>query len=690
MVSKIRTKLPLTYLFLGLCYLMFGCKREEKIWQNNLLAPIFQADMSLNDLIPDSLLTTNSDGSYNLVYQYSVDVDSVGNYLTVPDTVDTVNVKLQSLILDDRNLVDTFTLREMDPQSGFLDGLTVPLQAFDLTNAGGEQEIDVSEAFFQTAKFVSGNLDVTLHNDLPVYVDLIIFQLANKNDGSIVVRDTFLDIPEFTSQTKTISLAGKQINGVMLGKVLRVKTRASSGSVLVDADKGIRIEMTVRDLKPEYATAIFPAQTLVADTQEVVYNFGGPQITEMKARSGFVIMKIFSTIEEEIIIDYSFPFSGEGGDYSKPFSRQYRVPAAAPGTTQKIEAKFPLDGFALQYKGKDPNSPPFTNTVYSRLTAKTVYSGKVRNLSLNDSVYIEFGLVDIVPEYAFGDFGTKTYKVEDPFEVKALKNVFGAVDLENVQMTLTYDNGFGVEALTTVNSITAINNRTGQSVQLTHPTLINKDILIRKAQNPPFTPHKTIFTFNNTNSNLEGFIENMPDKIVPDIKVVTRPNGSNDYTDFVFFDSYLKTHLSLFMPATFGMDRLKFVRKQGFNFSDIRNNEKIVSGTFKLKVENDFPMSAEISIEFLDNSDQILLEIFEMDNVVDAAVIPSGSDKTSGPATSWLTTRLSSMDLDMIRDATRVRITSTFDTPGNNRTKIFNSYQIKTKLIGDFVYEQSL
>ena len=654
------------------------------------MAPIFQADMSLEDLFQDSILFKNTDDSYRLVYEYTTAIDSVGSYLTVPDTIDTVNVKLQNLILDDRNLVDTFTLREMDPASGLLDGLTVPLQAFDLENAGGEQEIDVSEAFFQTAKFKEGFLDVTLHNDLPVYVDLIVFQLTNKNDGSIVVKDTFLDIPEFTSKTKSIDLAGKQINGIMLGRVLRVKTRASSGPVLVDADKGVRIEMNIRDLKPEFATAIFPAQTLVNDTQEVTYNFGGPQITEMMARSGFVKMKIFSTIEEEIIIDYSFPFSGENGDFSKPFTRQYRVPAASPGQTQKIEATFPLDGFALQYKGKDPLSPPFTNTVYSKLTARTVYSGKVRNLSLNDSVYIEFGLIDIVPEFALGDFGSKTYEVNEPFDVKALKNVFGSIDIQDVDLTLTFDNGFGIEALATVHSIEAQNERSGKSVSLTHPNLINQDVLIRKAVNPPFTPRKRIFFFDQTNSNIENFLEVLPDKVVPNITVVTRPNGSNDFTDFVFFDSYLKTHLKLEMPVTFAMDNLQFVRKKDFNFTSISHHEKIKSGTFKLRVDNDFPLAAELVMEFLDSSDHVLLEIFQTDNKVEAASIPSGSDKTDGPVTSYLITTLNSQQMDMLRAAKRIRIKAKFDTPGNDRTKIFSTYQIKTKLIGDFVYEQSL
>ncbi|MBI1305061.1 MAG: hypothetical protein GC181_00440 [Bacteroidetes bacterium] len=670
--------------------LVVGCRRDKKVWESNYLLPIFQTDLSIDDLVADSLLNVNSDGSYSLVYRHTIAIDSVANYLTVPDTVDTVNVKLQKLVLDDRSLMDTFTLREMDPSAGLLDGFTVPLEAYDIKDAGGEQEIDVSEAFFQTAKFKEGFLDVTLHNDLPVYVDMIVFQLTNKNDGSIVIKDTFTDIPQFASATKSISLAGKQVNGILLGKVLRVKTRASTGPVLVDADKGVRIEMIVRDLKPEYATAIFPAQTLVSDTQEVKYDFGGAQITELRARSGFVKMKIFSTIEEEIIINYSFPFSGENGDYSKPFDRQYSVPPASPGTTQKIEVSFPLDGFALQYKGKDPLNPPFTNTVYSRLTARTVYSGKVRNLSLDDSVYIEFGLVDVVPEFAFGDFGSKSYDLDEKIDVKALHNVLGTIDLEKVSMRLTYDNLFGMQAMTTVNSIVADNTRTNKQTTLMNSDFIGQDILIGKASNPPLTPFKRIYNFDQSNSNIKDFVETLPDNISANINLVTRPNGSYDFTDFIFYDSYLKAHLDLEIPLNFAMHNMQFVRKTSFSLGDVSNNQKIKSGTFKLKVDNDFPLEAKIEMEFLDDNENVILTLFKTDNTIAAATIPGTQEKTKSPQTSWLIASVNATDMDLLRNATKVRVTANFDTPSGNRTKIFNSYQLKTKLIADFVYEQGV
>ena len=141
--------------------------------------------------------------------------DSFGDYLNVPDTLNKVSVTLNQLILEDRTLIDTITLKEIMPESKFLDGKTVQLDGQDIKNAGA-QEIDITEAFFRKAKFKSGFLEIGIHNDLPVFVDRIIFKLYNKSNLAEIANDTFFDIAPFSSQFKKISLAGKEVDGMVV------------------------------------------------------------------------------------------------------------------------------------------------------------------------------------------------------------------------------------------------------------------------------------------------------------------------------------------------------------------------------------------------------------------------------------------------------------------------------------------
>lgn len=64
----------------------------------------------------------------------------------------------------------------------------------------------------------------------------------------------------------------------MVGLVKRVKTKASDNPVLVEANKGIRLDLSIRDIELEYATAIFPSQNLLEEKQEVKYNFGPTEL----------------------------------------------------------------------------------------------------------------------------------------------------------------------------------------------------------------------------------------------------------------------------------------------------------------------------------------------------------------------------------------------------------------------------
>ncbi|MCB9262436.1 MAG: hypothetical protein H6607_08690 [Flavobacteriales bacterium] len=685
-IRLIKTKSLCTFLSLLSVLFFVSCERE-KHWNAQITAPLFRANLSLSDLGNDSLTIEETDSSYNLIYQVEYSIDSVASYLTVPDTVDKVRITLDKLILADKNYADTITLRQIYPAAGAYHGQTVFLPGQNIDNPGGEQEIDVSKEFFQTAKFVKGFLDITIHNDLPVYVDEIVYVLRNKKDLTVIAQDTFTNIPPFSSSTRSIDLSGKTVDGVLLATVIHMITRESEGDVLIDADKGLRLELSVHDLEPEYATAIFPEQTLVNDTQEVIYNFGGPLITEIQAKSGFVKMKISSTIEEEIIIDYTFPHSGAGGNYANPFHKVYNVPPAKPGETQVIEGVFPLDGYVMQYKGKDPNSPPFWNAVYSKLTAKTVYSGQVRDLSLNDYVEIEFGLIDIVPRFATGDFGVKSYTIDDSLDIPIFEKINGEVDLADFKFYFNIENALGIGAVAKINSLRAENTSSGKSVTLDCQSIIGKEINISKAHNPPLIPSTTTTEFTKYScDNLIDFVEILPNKIYANISMNTLPSDSGNVADFVLDQSYIKGHVNFTIPATFSANNLTLSQTGKFNINAVSNQENITSGTFRLDVENDFPYDFKVVLDFLDESGTSLLTLFE-NQLIQAASIDMSNYHSVGPRKTSLLAKINETQMDMIRDTKQIRITAVIDSPNDVQTPILNTYLLKTQLVADFIYE---
>ena len=69
-------------------FIFFSCRKdfEKPNWDVDLLAPLVKTTLTLNDLLPDSLIQVNSDTSLKIVYQtnvFDIDMDSL---FKIPDT----------------------------------------------------------------------------------------------------------------------------------------------------------------------------------------------------------------------------------------------------------------------------------------------------------------------------------------------------------------------------------------------------------------------------------------------------------------------------------------------------------------------------------------------------------------------------------------------------------------------------
>ncbi len=675
--------------YLGLILLigLFSCQKEKFVYESEWLTPLFHSELGIQDLIADSLLDIGTDNSLELVVEYEEALDSLLEILEVPDSLSEVSISLTQLLLDDRSFVDTITLAEIYPPAILLNGQTTNLDAQDISSSDATV-IDVTEEFFKTATFQEGFLDMAIYNDLPVDIELIEFELANQSDGSIVIDDSFTDIAPGSSANKTYNLAGMTVDGILEAKLKRVRTKASSGPVLIEAYKGIRLELNVRDLKPESATAVFPAQDLIQQEEETTYNFGGPQITTMRLKEGEVLMEVYSTIEEEIILEYRVPQSAhiETGD---PIYKEFRITPAENGQPSRTDERFPIGNFEIIYKGKDINNPPFVNTFFHVLNARMEYTGEERSLSLSDSIYIKFGLVDVEPELAIGDFGKKTYNFTDPIAVDAFKDLGGSISLDDASLDLTFENSFGIEAHIDINKVEGVNSKSASAVSLISP-IMDPTIELRRGVNAGqyVQPRSRTLRFDKSNSNFKAFIENLPNRIEPDFAVTTRPNGSNNFTDFAFYDSYLKTKLELRVPMTVGLDNFSLTKKQAFDISE--DLEGVKEGKLLLEVANDFPWEAELILEFLDEMDSLVLIGLEAGkSIVNAASVDPQSGRTNAPEVSELVMDLSRDELLKLRTAKKLRIKAVFNTDQAKRFAVYSDYTMDLQLRSQFTYENN-
>ena len=85
-------------IFITSCFFLFSCKSDESAnWNVDLLAPLAKINLSIANIISDSLIQTNLDHSISLAYNdtiFNLDFDSI---FKMPDT--TINTFFKSPIL---------------------------------------------------------------------------------------------------------------------------------------------------------------------------------------------------------------------------------------------------------------------------------------------------------------------------------------------------------------------------------------------------------------------------------------------------------------------------------------------------------------------------------------------------------------------------------------------------------------
>jgi len=678
------------YSFLFLILLLASsCRKEKFSYESNWVTPLVDTKLTLGDLVPDSLLNKNNDSSLNVIFEAEYAVNDLEDILTIPDRVESVEVSLTSLVLEDRSFTDTLTLLELYPPSLFLNGTEASLPAQEIVANEGTV-LDVTEQFFTTATFKEGFIDISISNDLPVEAEVLEFELRNFEDKSVIVSGVFNDVFPNTTVSESYDLAGKTVDGVLELIVIKVKTRASNGDVLIDASKGIRTTITIRDLKPQVATAIFPAQKLVERGEETKYEFGGAELTEVRIKSGFILMKVESSIEEAIVLNYTIPNSKKWGAPGI-IEREWTIPAAPKGEKIYIEERFPIDNFNINLWGEVNGQYPNSNHIYNELTASIKYSGVERTLSLDDKISIEFGLIDIIPKVVIGDPGLHSFNIKDTVEIKAFNNLSGKVSLEDAKISLNFFNSFGIQARLTLNELLSENTNNGSRVKLSPMGELSSPLLLEKATNPPLVAYERSMSFDKSNSNIKQFLENMPNKLYPNLDVVIRPNGTANRNDFAWDVSKLAVTFKIEAPLTIGLDSFSLTTVEAFNLLGDNETQNIKEGRLLLKVKNSFPFEGDLRLQFIDGQGELLFEkVPDARSRMSAAEVDAITGKTVEQVESELALSISRTEFQLLKSAEQVEVTVILNTKEATRYKMYSDYGVEVQLITNFIYENKL
>ena len=408
-------------------------------------------------------------------------------------------------------------------------------------------------------------------------------------------------------------------------------------------------------------------------------------LTELVVLSGGIQVKATSFTPRPLILGFSIPKATKNG---QAFSMSKGLEAAASGASVQFDQYIDLSGYHLDLTGDD-------GTIGNRL--RMAITATLDPASSAFPVNAGFQLVNcdikldaIKPYYAKGTIGTQELAIEsDTLKLGVLDMVkSGSINLEDITMKLTVENGLGLDLQAIIQKIAGKNANSGNEVFLAHPS-INNAININRAQAnhyqvPEYTPTIQEILFNSSNSNLKAFIENLPSKIAIDGKFIINPFGNvSGGNDFLFYNSKTALKLRIDAPLAFAINDLVLMDTVSLNIN-IGENQPVKSATLKAYINNGFPFGGNLQVYFPGNNNVVDSIMFQQ--TIQSAIVGSNLKVTSS-VESVLEAKAEGPKLDQLLASKKIWFKVKLATnPSGQVISIYDGYKMDVQLTAQVKY----
>lgn len=418
---------------------VFSCKREELSWDLDLTVPVAYGSFGIDDLITDSLITENADGSLRIVYHTSVPGIDDDSLFGIPDTTLLYNYNLP---------FGTTTVYE----GSYLTPTSPSQTAYGLSPI---------QLVFGTLE--KGKMKVHLKNDIQKRV-IVIYQIssAELNGNPLEVIDTLPPAPSPTVGSVTdlevdladyelnfTGIAGDRVNTLITLFTAQIDPSDVGAQVITPADS-VSAEIQLEGLRPSYIRGYFGSELNPVGPDETYISF----FSKVQSGSlGLDSLRMKFTVENYAGVDLRFTVNNL-------WSRSQR-------TAQTLYLNHPIVGTSVNinraaYSNSYPPSIPQINSwTFDNSNSNVVEMMEIMPefLGYDFSIYTNpLGNVSGNNDFLYTQFGINaTFDIDLPVNFYADNIVlvdtvdvdFSGVEADDVQngvLTVYASNGFPFDA----------------------------------------------------------------------------------------------------------------------------------------------------------------------------------------------------------------------------------------------------
>lgn len=420
-------------------------------------------------------------------------------------------------------------------------------------------------------------------------------------------------------------------------------------------------------------------------TQEINFNINnGVELRTAIIHNGHLRMVYSNTYSQPLVFNLVLPYTTI---YGLPFTITETI---NPGTDNNVKI-YDISGYTVKLNGISGNK---INSVVQVVDVKVPATAQNDTIRGGQGVKAEISYTDLLPYYVEGYFGQQD--IDLPYDSVAL-NISNNLQVSNFQINSAYINfkivnEFGVDINAQLSNIKSVNTTSNTSITLNAAGLSN--ININRAgktsnfSNPVFPSIKTI-SVNTTNSNLKPFLENLPDYLSYQGKIVVNPMGNiSASNDFAFLNTGIQIYADVDMPLQIRADYFKLISKSAIDLTSVNQIDNINYGDIVLQCTNGFPFNAVLQGYILNELEQVVDSLFNIPgNVIKEGTVDINNIVIQ-PIYTELKINLNQNKLQNLKKCKFIRFESKFVLPPQPPDiKLLDSYTLDLILSLDVNYK---
>lgn len=358
-----------------------------------------------------------------------------------------------------------------------------------------------------------------------------------------------------------------------------------------------------------------------------------------------------------------------------------------PSTLTKY---YTLDNLTLNLTGLNNTK---VNTLIQTYTISTDPSGQPAELLAGEGLNIKLTFIDVIPQYVQGYFGSQNFSFGPDSSLIGIMENLKTSNFNLTQAAINFNiiNEFGVELSSSINSIKSIKSNPYGVVSLNAGNLLQSINVNRASQtnnvsNPVFPWVKQI-PINTSNSNINTFIENLPDYLGYSVTAKLNPLGNiSGANDFAYYGRGLKVDAEVDIPLEISADYFKLTSISKTDLSSIEELENVNSCDIIIHAKNNYAFSAVIQAYLINEQGQIIDSVFNSNN----EILPAYTDLNNLVLNYRESKLISSFDktkIEKLKQCKQIQFLSVFKLPNQPTTiKIEDSNYLNLKLSAQVNY----